>query len=278
MKESVTQLEIRARKLRAIALKMAYAAGSEGAHIGPAFSIMDVMTVLYFDVMNYQDANHDWENRDRLILSKGHACLGLYAPLVMCGCLTQEQASSFNRPHTNIAGHPSGKGVKGIEHPAGSLGHGLSVGCGMAKAAKLTDKRYDIYVVIGDGEANEGSIWEAAMFAAQHKLDNLTVVVDANGFQYSGPTREMMNMDPMIDKWTSFGWSVSEINGNDIVEIRDALNKGKKHPGKPTCILARTIKGFGVPLFEGNQWHHGVITRDVLDQTLLELENRRLAQ
>ncbi len=278
MKESVAALENRARELRAIALRMACAAGSEGAHIGPAFSIMDMMTVLFFDTMNYRVSEPDWEDRDRLILSKGHACLGLYAPLVMAGFLTQEQANSFNQAHTRIAGHPSGKGVHGIEHPAGSLGHGLSVGCGMAKAAKLSGKGYDTYVVIGDGEANEGSVWEAAMFAAQHKLDNLTVLVDVNGYQYGGPTRELMDMDPMADKWSAFGWAIQEIDGNNIAQLTAALDKQARRPGKPACIIANTIKGCGASMLEGNEWHHGIVTRDVLERTLSELEGWRAAQ
>ena len=278
MRESVTELENRAGKLRAIALRMAYAAGSEGAHIGPAFSIMDIMTVLFFDTMNHRVSQPDWEDRDRLILSKGHACLGLYAPLLMCGYLTQAQADSFNQAHTKIAGHPSGKGVYGIEHPAGSLGHGLSVGCGIAKAAKLNKKGYDTYVIIGDGEANEGSIWEAAMFAAQHRLDNLTVVVDVNGFQYGGATHDLMNMDPMVDKWKAFGWNITEVDGNNIAQLKTALDKQNRSSDKPTCIIANTVKGFGVPMFEGNEWHHGVVTREVLEKTLHELEGWRVAQ
>lgn len=157
MRESVKQLESRARELRKIALEMAYVSGTEGAHIGPAFSLMDIMTVLFFDTMNYRVEEPDWPDRDRLILSKGHACLGLYAPLVMSGYLSKQQADSFNQPHTHIAGHPSGKGVHGIEHPAGSLGHGLSVACGMAKGAKLTGRPYNTYAVIAMAKATRAA-------------------------------------------------------------------------------------------------------------------------
>ena len=256
MRESVKQLESRARELRKIALEMAYVSGTEGAHIGPAFSLMDIMTVLFFDTMNYRVEEPDWPDRDRLILSKGHACLGLYAPLVMSGYLSKQQADSFNQPHTHIAGHPSGKGVHGIEHPAGSLGHGLSVACGMAKGAKLTGRPYNTYAVIGDGESNEGSIWEAVMFAAQHKLDNLVAVVDANGFQYGGPSAELMNMEPLDQKWRAFGWNVIEVNGHDLDELDCALDAAWKAEGKPTLILANTVKGKGVDFMENNVVYH----------------------
>ncbi|NLB89676.1 MAG: transketolase [Clostridiales bacterium] len=278
MRKTIAELTDRAKELRAIALRMAYASGAEGAHIGPAFSIMDIMAVLYFDIMNHRISEPKWEDRDRFVLSKGHACLGLYAPLAMYGYLTEEQINSFNQPHTKIAGHPSGKDVVGIEHPAGSLGHGLSIGCGLAKAAKLSGRDYDTYVVIGDGEANEGSIWEAAMFAAHHKLDNLTVIVDCNGFQYGGVTDELMGMQGMADRWKSFGWNVAEVDGHDIENLQKVLNKQKKKPTIPTCIVAHTIKGYGVQLFEGNDWHHGVVTKEVLEESLRELEGWRLAQ
>lgn len=279
MRESVQQLEERSRQLREIALKMAYGAGGEGAHIGPAFSIMDIMCVLFFDKMNYRVQEPLWEGRDRVILSKGHACLGLYAPLVMSGILSEEQARSFNQNHTKLAGHPSGKGIPGIEHPAGSLGHGLSVACGIAKAAKLDGGGYDTYVVVGDGEANEGSIWEAAMFAAHHKLDNLTVVIDQNGFQYGGRSCDLMDMAPMGLKWEAFGWHVTEVDGNNVAQLQEALEKTKKVTGKPTCVVARTVKGYGVSMFCGNNdWHHGEITVDVLHAALEELHKGRASQ
>ena len=279
MRLTVQELETKARELRKIALEMAHVSGSEGAHIGPSFSLMDIMTVLFFDTMNHRVEEPDWPDRDRVVLSKGHACLGLYAPLTACGYLTREQAMSFNQPHTQIAGHPSGKGVHGIEHPAGSLGHGLSVGCGLAKGAKIQNRPYDTYVVIGDGESNEGSVWEAVMFAAHHKLDNLTVIVDANGFQYGGTTAELMDMEPLADKWKAFGWNVKEVNGNDVGQLQAALDKSQRVPGKPTCVIARTVKGYGVSLFAGtNDWHHGVISTETLEKALRELESQEVAE
>lgn len=275
MRESVLELQKKAIELRKIALKMAHTAGSEGAHIGPAFSLMDIMAVLFFDTMNYRVSQPDWPDRDRLILSKGHACLGLYAPLVLSGLMTQEQADTFNQPHTHIAGHPSGKGVHGIEHPAGSLGHGLSVGCGIAKGAKLNRQGYHTYVVLGDGESNEGSVWEAVMFAAQHKLDNLVAVVDVNGFQFGGTTMDLMNMEPMADKWKAFGWHVLEVNGNDIAQLQKALDPSSRVQGMPTCVIARTVKGYGVDRFAGNNdWHHGTLDQQVLTEALEELDRQ----
>ncbi len=279
MKASVEVLKEKARELREIALRMACVAGSEGAHIGPAFSLMEIMAVLFFDTMDYRVEEPYWEDRDRVVLSKGHACLGLYAALVLSGLLSEDQAMTFNCNHTRLAGHPSGKGVPGIEHPSGSLGHGLSVGCGLAKAAMLDHRPYNTYVVIGDGESNEGSIWEGAMFAAQHKLDNLTVIVDANGFQYGGATRDLMDMEPMADKWRAFGWHVDEINGNCIAELQKVLDKKNRIAGKPHCIIARTVKGSGVRMFENNNdWHHGMISAEVRDQAISELESGRNEQ
>lgn len=272
MKDTVRELEIRAKELRKIALEMAYAAGSEGAHIGPAFSIMDIMAVLFFDTMNYRVSDPQWEERDRCILSKGHGCLGLYAPLVMSGYISREEGMRFNQPRTKIAGHPSGKGVPGIEHPSGSLGHGLSVGCGIAKAAKIDGKRYDTYVVIGDGESNEGSIWEAVMFAAQHRLDNLTVVVDVNGLQYGGRTCDLMDLQPSRGKWAEFGWNVIEVDGNDIAQLQKALSKDNRVLGKPTCIIAHTVKGYGVSFTaDNNDWHHGVLSKETFERAICEL-------
>ena len=273
MRESVKTLQEKAIALRKIALEMAYCAGSEGAHIGPAFSLMDIMAVLFFDVMNYRVSQPNWEERDRIILSKGHACLGLYAPLVLSGYLTQDQAKTFNQPHTKIAGHPSGKGIHGIEHPAGSLGHGLPVACGIAKSAKISGQGYNTYVIIGDGESNEGSVWEAVMFAVQHKLDNLVAIVDANGFQYGGTTKELMNMEPLADKWRAFGWHTIEINGNDVEQLQKALDNSNRVKDKPTCVIAHTIKGYGVSRFAGNNdWHHGVLKEDILNEALNELK------
>lgn len=272
MGDTIEQLTLRGKELRKLSLRMANMVGSEGAHIGPAFSIMDIMNALFFNVMNHRVDDPEWEDRDRVILSKGHGCLGLYAPLVMAGYISEAEAFSFNKPHTRIAGHPSGKGVHGIEHPAGSLGHGLSIGCGIAKSAKIRGKAFDTYVVIGDGECDEGSVWETVMFAAQHGLDNLTAVVDVNGFQYGGSTKELMDLSPLEDKWRTFGWDVVTVNGHDYKELCDALDKNKRCVGKPKCVIAHTEKGHGASMFVGNAWHHGVVDKETMEKAIKELE------
>ncbi|MDD5017539.1 MAG: transketolase [Eubacteriales bacterium] len=273
MKYTAEALADKAREARRICMQMSYIAGSEGAHIGPALSIMDITTVLYFDVMNYKVDDRYWSERDRFILSKGHACLGQYAPLVLCGFISEEESKTFNRTHTRLAGHPSGIGVPGIEHPSGSLGHGLAVGCGIALAGKMDRKDYNTYVLIGDGEANEGSIWESVMFAKQHKLDNLVAIVDVNNLQYGGKTADLMDMSPMKEKWEAFGWNVITTNGNDVAELQIALDKSNKKRDVPTCVIANTVKGFGLSFIaNNNDWHHCKVTKEILERALDELK------
>lgn len=272
---TVKELEEKAVQMRRLCMELSYRAGDEGSHVGPALSIMDIMTVLYFDVMKYQKENPGWEDRDRFILSKGHAVLGLYVPLILSGMISEEEGWTYNQSHTKLAGHPSGKGLKGIEHPAGSLGHGLSVAGGMALAGKMNKKSYRVYTLIGDGESEEGSIWEAAMFAAKYKLDNLTAVIDANGFQYGGTTAMMMDQETIEDRWKSFGWNVVSVDGNDIGQLRTAFHDHGYLEGKPTCIVAKTVKGFGFSRAQGNNdWHHAKISREDLDLALSELKWR----
>lgn len=269
---TASELKDLAREARRILMQMAYDAGKEGAHVGPALSIIDITTVLYLDIMDHRPEEPQWADRDRFILSKGHACLGLYVPLVMCGIISQEQKATFNRAHTKLAGHPSGIGVPGIEHPAGSLGHGLSVGCGMALAGKMDRKGYITYVLIGDGEANEGSIWEAVMFAKQHRLDNLVAIIDVNKWQFGGSTAKIMDLEPMADKWKAFGWKVVTVDGHDTADLKEAFDKTKISEGIPTCIIANTIKGAGVSFAENNNnWHHYRVSREELAQALREL-------
>ena len=272
MDYSTAELKDLVKEARRILMQMAYDAGSEGAHVGPALSIIDITTVLYLDVINHKLEDPQWEDRDRFILSKGHACLGLYVPLVMRGIISPELKGTFNRAHTTLAGHPSGIGVPGIEHPAGSLGHGLSVACGIAKGGKIQRKTYMTYTLIGDGETNEGSIWEAVMFAKQHKLDNLVAIVDANKWQFGNSTAKIMDMEPMADKWKAFGWNVIIIDGHNIEEIRAAFSKEKIIKDMPTCIIANTIKGAGLSFTENdNGWHHRKLTQEEFDRAWKEL-------
>ncbi|MDY3250144.1 MAG: transketolase [Candidatus Choladocola sp.] len=272
MKKTVEELKQSARNVKRRIVNLAYIAGNEGAHVGPALSISDIMTVLYGDVMDYRADDPNWEERDRCILSKGHACLGIYAPLIENGILTEEDGKTFNQPHTNLAGHPSGIGVSGIEHPAGSLGHGLSVGCGMALAGKVNKQSYKTYVIIGDGESEEGSIWEAAMFAKKYKLGNLVAIIDVNGFQYGGTTTDIMDLDPIEERWRAFGWNVITVDGNDVAQLQKVLDKKNLKSDQPTCVVAYTVKGSGLSFAENNnEWHHNKVDHATLEQALKEL-------
>lgn len=272
MRKTVDELKKDVIQVKRRIMELAYTAGGEGAHVGPALSIADIMTVLYSDIMDYKTDNPKWEDRDRCILSKGHACLALYAPLIQAGILTGDDAATFNQPHTHLAGHPSGIGVPGIEHPSGSLGHGLSVGCGIALAGKTEGRNYKTYVIIGDGELEEGSIWEAVMFAKKYQLGNLTAIVDVNGFQYGGTTKELMDLEPVEDRWRAFGWNVITVSGNDAKELQRVLCKENLRENQPTCIVAHTVKGSGLSFAENNNdWHHNKVSREILELALQEL-------
>jgi transketolase len=272
MRYSYEELVQKTKEARKLCMKMSYAAGSEGAHVGPALSIMDITTVLYFDVMNYKLDDPCWKDRDRFILSKGHACLGQYVPLVLCGFISEEESMTFNHDHTRLAGHPSGKGIPGIEHPTGSLGHGLGIGCGIAFAGKTDGRNYTTYVLIGDGESNEGSIWESAMFASHYKLGGLMAIVDANGYQYGGKTADIMDMNPLSEKWKSFGWNVITVDGHDVCALQRAFDKSNLTENVPTCVIAKTIKGYGLSFSAfNNDWHHCKVSEDILRRALNEL-------
>lgn len=265
-------LRTKATEVRALMLKMANAAKTEGAHIGPALSLADIVTVLFFDAMRLKPEEPWWPERDRFILSKGHGVLALYAPLALKGFYPLEETESFAGLNTRLAGHPSSLELGGLEHPAGSLGHGLSVGCGMALAGKKDKKNYRVYIVLGDGETNEGSVWEAVMFARQHRLDNLVAVVDKNGFQYGGTTKELMDLEPMEEKWRAFGWNVIVVDGHDVEELQAAFAKAEREKGVPTCILAKTVKGKGVSFMENNNdWHHASVNDEIYKKALGEL-------
>lgn len=262
----------RAKEMRKLCLQMTYDSGAEGGHVGPALSIMDIMAVLYFDIMQYDSKNPQWEQRDRFILSKGHAVLGLYPALAFAHFISFEELKTFEMDDTRLAGHPCARGVPGVECPAGSLGHGLSIGAGIALGGRMKGRDYKTYVLIGDGESEEGSIWEAAMFAKQKRLGNLTAIVDANRFQYGGLTADIIDLSPVEEKWRAFGWNVICVDGHDIPALCAALDKKNLKPETPTCVIANTIKGKGVPFIEGNNaWHHARMTKDDLDRALAEL-------
>lgn len=268
----IKEIEEKALCIRKHGINMTVKAGREGGHLGSGFSIVDIITTLYLGVMKKDPKNPCWPDRDRFILSKGHGVLGLYPVLAECGYFPIETLDTFEQAHSCLAGHPCMKGVPGIECSTGSLGHGISIGLGMALAAKIDKKDYDVYVLIGDGEQNEGMIWEAIMVAKQYKVDNLVVIVDRNNMQSDGFSRGIIDMEPLNDKWKSFGWRVREVDGHDVGQLLDALDYSSRPKGVPYVIIAHTTKGKGVSFFENNNdWHHAPLTQEEAKKALSEI-------
>ncbi|MBR3680983.1 MAG: transketolase [Clostridia bacterium] len=225
-------------------------------HPGGSLSIADVLTYLYFEEMRIDPKNPKWEDRDRFVLSKGHTAPALYATLAERGFFDREELKTLRKTHSRLQGHPDMKGVPGVDMSTGSLGLGISAACGMALSAKVNAKDYRVYTVVGDGESEEGQVWEAAMFAAHYKLDNLVCVVDWNGLQIDGAITDVMNPTPHDKKFEAFGWHVISIDGHDFNEIAAAFAEARTVKGKPTVIIARTVKGKGVSYMENAcEWH-----------------------
>lgn len=272
-------MEIRALKIKAIEIrkeiiKLIYRAKT--GHTGGALSSTDIMTALYYQVMNVDATHPDKPDRDRFILSKGHSVEPLWCILADQGFIDQAELETFSTFGTRIIGHPNNK-VPGIEMNTGSLGHGLAVASGMALSAKKMGEKYRVFTLMGDGEQAEGSVWEAAMFAAHYKLDNLMAIVDRNKLQISGSTDDIMGLEPFADKWKAFGWHVLSIDGNNMAEILEALSKDSVISGMPTLIIANTIKGKGVSYIENRvEWHHKVPTDEQYKEGLAELDAQLL--
>jgi len=266
-----TELAERARALRRHVVRLT--ADSSGAHLGGSMSSVEILTVLFFGgVLRIDPSNPESEDRDYLIYSKGHSSASLYAALAERGFFPIEELTTYKQPGSRLAGHPS-KEVPGVELATGSLGHGLPVGVGLALAAKHDRSDYRVFVVLGDGECQEGAVWEAAMCAAHYGLDNLCAIVDRNGIQEDGPTEEIMALEPFADKWRSFGWEVADIDGHDLGQVNDALHRIPHRDGRPTAIIARTEKGHGVSFAAGTTaWHYGKLTPDQREQALAELD------
>lgn len=239
------------KKIRLKAWDMAYKA--KASHMGGNFSMADAIAVLYNDVAKIDPKNPDDENRDRIVLSKGHCCAVLYATLAHFGFFPEEELDHFGENGSMLSCHVSYK-VPGVELSSGSLGHGAAVAAGMALNGKLKNKPYHVYAICGDGECDEGSIWEMVMFAGQHHLDNFTVIVDANKMQAMGDTRDIIDLQPMADKWALFGWTALCIDGHNHDELRAAF--AAPHDGKPKVIISNTIKGHGVSFMENSLWWH----------------------
>ena len=248
-------LKEKANKIRAMVLALAYHAG--GAHISPAFSMAEVLSVLFYKEMDFSPENMDDPDRDRFILSKGHACAGLYCVLADCGFFSVDELKNVSKKDSILGGHPDSLKIPGVEASTGSLGHGFSIACGVAFAGKLQKKDYRVYTVLGDGECQEGSIWEAAMFASQRKLDNLIAIVDYNKLQGMGRIDDISSLEVFTKKWESFGWDVADIDGHDIDQIESALSDLGSRNGRPGVIIANTIKGKGVSFMENKAiWHY----------------------
>ena len=249
---------------------------SQSGHPGGSLSSADILTALYFKEMNVDAGNPNWEDRDRFVLSKGHASPVLYATLAKKGFFAEEELMKFRKIGEMLQGHPDMKGTPGVDMSTGSLGQGLAVANGMALAAKMDKKDHRVYALIGDGESQEGMIWEAAMLSAHYKLDNLTIFLDKNGLQIDGKNTDVMNVEPLDEKFRAFGWNVIEIDGHSFSEIFDALKKSKKVKDKPSIIIASTVKGKGVCFMENKAEWHGTAPND--EQTTEALEKLRALQ
>ena len=267
---NVEELKTKVKEIRRDIIAMLAEAGS--GHPGGSLSAAEIVTALYFSVLHLDSKNPHWEERDRFVLSKGHACPLLYAVLAERGYFPKEELMSLRKIGSRLQGHPKIDSPPGIEISSGSLGQGLSVGNGMAMAAKLDKKDYHVYVLMGDGEMEEGQIWEAAMSSAHYKLDNLCAILDLNGLQIDGTTKEIMDLSPVKEKWQAFRWHTIEINGHNFKEILAAFAEAKKIKERPTIIIAHTIKGKGVSFMENEVDFHGIsLTKEQTQEALKEL-------
>ncbi len=266
----ITMLKDTARQIRKLALTAVYSAGS--GHPGGSLSIADIMSALYFDVMKVDPANPKDPKRDRFVLSKGHCSPALYATLAARGFFPADDIKGFRQVNSYLQGHPSMKDVPGVDMSTGSLGQGVSTACGMALSAKLHNEDYRVYAVLGDGELEEGQVWEAAMFAAQYKLDNLCVIVDYNGLQIDGKVTDVCSPLPIAEKYVAFNWNVIEIDAHNYDEILDGFKQAAAVKGKPTVIVAHSTKGKGVSFMEGDYtWHGKAPNQEQYEKAMAEL-------
>lgn len=250
----MAQLDVRSRQLRHLAIDALE--GGERGHIGSTMSLIEIMRVLFDDVMTYDPSNPQSASRDRLILSKGHGCIALYALLADKGFFPASELVSFCRFDSILGGHPERGHVPGVEASTGSLGHGLSVGVGMAYAARISGASHHVFVIVGDGEIDEGSVWEAALAAAHHDLENLTVIIDFNGLQSYGRVADVWKLEPVVDKWVAFGFEAVDVDGHDVAALQAALALPNTS-GRPRAVVARTVKGRGIAFAEHEaSWHH----------------------
>ena len=270
-KQEWLELEKQAHELRKLCLDTTFWAGS--AHIGGGMSVMDMLTILYYKYMKYDVANPQWEDRDRFILSKGHSGVALASLVCHIGFDDKEKLKTFNLSNSTMGIHLDSNKVKGVDASTGSLGHGLSIALGTALAAKVLGKDYKTFCILGDGECDEGSNWEAAMSAAHFKADNLISFVDRNQCMIDGPTEEVMALEPFADKWRSFGFIVKEVDGHNFSELADAIDFALENKGAPVMIIANTVKGAGIDYMEGDyKWHYGALNDEKYELAKASLE------
>jgi transketolase len=267
----VKQLQLRAKEMRREIIKMLTESGS--GHTGGSLSAADIVTALYFYKLRHRPLDPGWRERDRFILSKGHAAPVLYAALALSGYFDRELLKTLRRIDSPLQGHPSSRTLRGVEVSTGSLGQGLSLANGLALGLRMDHLDSRVYCLLGDGELQEGQVWEAAMTAAHYGVDNLCAIVDNNGLQIDGPCCDVMKIEPITEKWKAFGWNVMDIDGHNMGQIIGALDAAEKVKGTPTVIVARTVKGKGVSFFEGKAEYHGITpTREEQEMALKELE------
>ena len=268
-KENAARLSAMAKQMRRMALDMTLSAGPKGAHVGGGFSCMEILAVLYGEVLRLDHKNPLDPQRDRFLASKNHCTLAHFPALVEAGYLKEEELCTFSRDGSRLIGYPYDPRI-GLEYSGGSLGMAISFGIGQALAAKWKEQPQRVYVLMGDGELNEGSIWEAFMSAAQYRLDNLTAIIDRNHLSYDGNTEDIMGLDDISAKLKAFNWHVETCNGHDIADLLRAF--GKKEKGRPTAIIAETVKGKGLPFAEGRpEWHQKAMTEEQYRQALAEI-------
>ncbi|MHB1159117.1 MAG: transketolase [Chloroflexota bacterium] len=268
--QTILHLEKQAMAIRRAVVNMVYGAGS--GHLGGSLSAADILAALYFHQLRIDPSRPRWPGRDRFILSKGHAAPALYAALAMRGFLPESELATLRQLDSRLQGHPDRNKTPGVEMTAGPLGHGVSIGVGLALAATLNGEDYRTYVMLGDGELQAGVVWEGAMTAAKYHLENLTAVLDFNGVQLDGMVADIMPLEPVADKWRAFGWHVLEIDGHNMRQILEALDLAPKIHAKPTIVIARTVKGKGVSFMEHKSaWHGRAPTKEQYEQAMTEL-------
>lgn len=262
-----------AKEIRKDVIRMTHAAGSQGAHLGGSLSLCEIMAVLYHDVMHYSGVNPMDPERDRLILSKGHGAIVLYAALKSIGIFTEEELMTYKQDGSIITAHPTFLPEKGMEFASGSLGQGLSIGVGVALGLRRKENPARVYVIVGDGECDEGSIWEAVASASHFKLNNLICIVDQNHLQYDGATSEIMNMESLVEKFSAFGWETVEVNGHDCDMLMEVLHRKSN---KPLAVICNTIKGKGVSFAENDyRWHNASLSDKLFEQAMDEQEEKK---